>query len=235
MGTPAPFWRRYAAYSLDVAIVLALALAPLAWLLRAFPTALRATMDALQMRIWELFDASLQDATLAAGTTPWQLSLRWATDPVLRARFEDLAGLLTRATLLTAAIVMAIAALWFVGFEASRRQATPGKALLGLRVTDLTGGRPSPGRVALRFVAGVPSWLLLHLGHAMAAWTKEKRALHDLIAGTRVQLREGVEPRLPPWARAWLLLQAAAFFGLSSFVLLSYARLLVEAASGGLG
>lgn len=235
MGSPAPFWRRYAAYSLDAAIVLALALPPLAWLLRAFPAALRATMDALQMRIWELFDASLQDATLAAGTTPWQLSLRWATDPLLRARFDELAGLLTRATLLATATIMAIAAVWFIGFEASRRQATPGKALLGLRVTDLAGAAPGRGRVALRFVAGVPSWLLLHLGHAMAAWTREKRALHDLVAGTRVELRDGVDPRLPRWARAWLLLQAAAFFGLSAIVLVSYARMLAEAASGGLG
>ncbi len=230
MGMPAPFWRRYAAYSLDLAIVGLLALPLLAWRLHAVPAALEAAIVALQARIAELLEASLD----AAITLP-ELARLLATDAALGVGIVDLAAILTRTLLLAAAIVTAVAALWFIGFEASARQATPGKRSLGLRVTDIEGRRPSPARVALRFVAGAPSWILLHLGHAMAAWTKDRRALHDLVAGTRVELAAGTAPALPAWARSWLLLQVAAFFGLAGFVLLRYVRLLLEASGGGLG
>ena len=97
--------------------------------------------------------------------------------------------------------------------ESSGWQASPGKRLLGLRVTDVHGGRCGPGRIALRFVAGIPSWFVLHLGHALAAWTPGKRALHDYLAGTRVELAPGAPEAMPRGGRSWLLLQAALFFG----------------------
>ena len=68
----------------------------------------------------------------------------------------------------------------------------------------------------------------------MAGWTRERRALHDLVAGTRVLQRDPPGTPLPAWARAWLLAQIAGFFGLTGFVLLRYAQLLVEA-TGDLG
>ncbi|MND00767.1 hypothetical protein D3C83_194950 [compost metagenome] len=48
---------------------------------------------------------------------------------------------------------------------------------------------------------------MLNLGHALAGWRHDRRALHDLIAGTQV-LADGPMPR---WARAWLQLQALVF------------------------
>src|SRR5699024_7519477 len=114
----------------------------------------------------------------------------------------------------------------------SPRQATPGKAALGLRVTATDYGRPSFGRVLARFVAGAPSWALLHLGHALAAWTPERRALHDLIAGTRVLQDAPAGPPLPAWAKAWLVAQAVAAVATTAIVGARYAQWLAEAAAG---
>lgn len=225
MGLPAPFWRRYAAYSLDLTIVFLLALPLLAWELRDLPTAFGSGITALQMRILELFDASL-----TAPTDPFELARRWSTDSVLVEGMTALVALVTRSLLVTTAILVTVAALWFIGFETSARQATPGKRLLGLRVTDIDGHRPPFNRVALRFVAGAPSWALLHLGHAVAAWRTDRRALHDLIAGTRVELLEGNDAALPAWARAWLQLQVLGFLVGTGWIVVRYSQFLAAAA-----
>ena len=224
MDAPATFWRRYAAYSVDVAAVVVIAVPLLAWQMAGVPAAFDAAVEALQLRLWDLLDGALMDP---AG--PLELARRWADDPGLRAGIAALADVVLDAVVVAMLVLVLVAAVWFVGFEASARQATPGKAALGLRVIGVDGGRPSFGRVAARFIAGAPSWALLHLGHAMAAWTKDRRALHDLIAGTRVVQHDAPGTPLPAWATAWLFLQVAAFFGLTGFVLLRYAQLLNEA------
>jgi uncharacterized RDD family membrane protein YckC len=230
VNAPAGFWRRYAAYSIDALVVALLALPLLVPRALAGIAALEAGIGKLQLRIFELFDASMTSAT-GAPSDPFSLALLWADDPALNRGMLELVGMLTWLLLALAAIVFAIAALWFIGFESSRWQATPGKRLLGLKVTGLDGGRPPPWRIALRFVAGVPSWMFLHLGHAMAGWNREKRALHDFVAGTRVLLADGAPAGLPRWARAWLLLQVAGFFGFVGYVLLEYARMALEISS----
>ena len=228
MAAPATFLRRYAAYSVDVAIVLVIAVPLVAWQLGDVPAAFDMAVASLQQRLFELFDSALYDGALYdAG--PFELARRWADDPGLRAGLAALADVVLDALVVAMLIVVLAAAVWFIGFESSARQATPGKAALGLRVIAVDGGRPSFGRVAARFIAGAPSWALLHLGHAMAAWTKDRRALHDLIAGTRVVQHDAPGTPLPAWATAWLFLQVAAVFGLSGFVLLRYAQLLNEA------
>lgn len=228
MAVPATFLRRYAAYSVDVAIVLVIAVPLVAWQLGDVPAAFDMAVASLQQRLFELFDSALYDGALYdAG--PFELARRWADDPGLRAGLAALADVVLDALVVAMLIVVLAAAVWFIGFESSARQATPGKAALGLRVTDADGGRAPFGRVLARFLAGAPSWALLHLGHAMAAWTKDRRALHDLIAGTRVVQHDAPGTPLPAWATAWLFLQVAAFFGLTGFVLLRYAQLLNEA------
>ena len=229
MDAPATFWRRYAAYSVDVAAVVVIAVPLLAWQMAGVPAAFDAAVEALQLRLWDLLDGALMDP---AG--PLELARRWADDPGLRAGIAALADVVLDAVVVAMLVLVLVAAVWFVGFESSARQATPGKAALGLRVTDADGDRPPFGRVLARFLAGAPSWALLHLGHAMAGWTRERRALHDLVAGTRVLQRDPPGTPLPAWARAWLLAQIAGFFGLTGFVLLRYAQLLVEA-TGDLG
>ncbi len=230
MNPPAGFWRRYAAYSLDTAL-LALVALPLLWSrLRAGGVELQTGLERVQWRLWELVDASLQRPE----ASPVALANEWAADPALRSGIEALAGAGAALLLHIVMVFCALAAVWFIAGEASSRQASPGKRLFGLRVTDTAGGRPGFGRIVLRFVAGVPSWILLNLGHAIAAWTPGKRALHDYIAGTRVELAPGAAPAMPRAAKGWLFAQAVAFGATVGFILLRYAQLLWEVAQGGL-
>ena len=75
---------------------------------------------------------------------------------------------------------------YFVGFEASEKQATPGKMALGLIVTDMTGGRISIPRALGRYFAKILSGLILFIGYIMVAFTDRKQGLHDLLASTLV-------------------------------------------------
>jgi uncharacterized RDD family membrane protein YckC len=71
--------------------------------------------------------------------------------------------------------------------ESSVRQATFGKSVMSLRVTDDGGQRISFGRATGRFFAKIVSGMVpLLIGYIMAAFTEKKQALHDLIAGTLV-------------------------------------------------
>jgi uncharacterized RDD family membrane protein YckC len=229
VNPPAGFWRRYAAYSADACAISLLAL-PLLWpRLRDAWFVLGAGLEQLQFRIWELLDISL-----ARGDEPLRQVGLFTGDEVLRAAMTSLAGELLWLALAVSLGLFAVAAAWFIGFESSRWQASPGKRLLGLRVTDLRGARCGPGRIALRFIAGIPSWFVLHLGHALAAWTPGKRALHDYLAGTRVELAPGAAAAMPRGGRSWLLLQAAAFLGAVGFIGLRYVQLILEVARDGL-
>ena len=70
--------------------------------------------------------------------------------------------------------------------ESSAWQATLGKKIMGLQVTDLQGRRISLERASGRYFGKTLSTLSLLLGFLMAGFTKKKQALHDLIAGTLV-------------------------------------------------
>ena len=68
------------------------------------------------------------------------------------------------------------------------RGATPGKSLLGLTVVTDSGETPiGYGRAFLRLVGYGASSLLLGLGFLLIAFSPDRRALHDRIAGTRVE------------------------------------------------
>jgi uncharacterized RDD family membrane protein YckC len=75
---------------------------------------------------------------------------------------------------------------YFSFFESSRWQATPGKRLLGLRVTDLNGYRISFSRAIRRNVSKFLSGLVLYVGYIMVGLTEKKQGLHDKLAGTVV-------------------------------------------------
>jgi uncharacterized RDD family membrane protein YckC len=70
--------------------------------------------------------------------------------------------------------------------ESSGSQGTVGKIMCGLRVTDTQGQRISFGRATGRYLAKILSALTLFIGYLMVAWTRQKRGLHDFIAGTLV-------------------------------------------------
>jgi len=74
-------------------------------------------------------------------------------------------------------------------FESSALQATPGKLLLKMRVTDLAGQRISFARALLRNVAKALSLLPLGFGFLMIGITLRNQCLHDKIAKTLVMRR----------------------------------------------
>jgi uncharacterized RDD family membrane protein YckC len=191
---PAGFWRRAAAWSIDLLLLSPLLLLVLAAPWQRVGNALLGTHVALQD--WLL-------GRLLAPTPPTLLGLarEVLAEPLLRAPVEVLQGALGAALLATALRGGAIAALYFVGFECGPWAATPGKRLLGLRVAGLDGRGADWPRVLLRFLAGSLSWLTLNIGHALAGWRVDRRALHDLVAGTQVL---GRGP-MPGWARAFLV------------------------------
>src|SRR5258706_520172 len=70
--------------------------------------------------------------------------------------------------------------------QASPRQATFGKSLLGLKVTDSDGERLSLVRSLVREIAKIVSGIPMGLGFLLAAFTGRKQALHDMLASTTV-------------------------------------------------
>ena len=83
-------------------------------------------------------------------------------------------------------IFLAVMVLYFAAMQSSARQATLGKQLCGLKVTDVNGGRISFLRSLARTVATIISSLTFMIGYLLAAFTGRKQALHDMIAGTLV-------------------------------------------------
>ena len=80
--------------------------------------------------------------------------------------------------------------LYFPIMHASQRQATFGKAMLGIMVTDAGGDRISMLRSFGRELAKIISAIPLGIGFLMAAFTGRNQALHDMIASTLV-VRDG--------------------------------------------
>ena len=68
----------------------------------------------------------------------------------------------------------------------SEKQATVGKMVLGIVVTDVNGGRITFARATGRHFAKWLSALILGIGFLMVAFTEKKQALHDMIADTLV-------------------------------------------------
>jgi uncharacterized RDD family membrane protein YckC len=76
--------------------------------------------------------------------------------------------------------------LWFTIPESSKWQATVGKKMLGLKVTDENGERIGFGKANGRYWSKILSSLILGIGFVMVAFTEKKQGLHDKIAGTLV-------------------------------------------------
>ena len=75
---------------------------------------------------------------------------------------------------------------YFAIFESSKWQATPGKKLLGLKVTDLDSERIGFGRANARNLLKIPSFVIFYIGVIMVAFTRYSQGLHDLVAKTLV-------------------------------------------------
>ena len=89
---------------------------------------------------------------------------------------------------LVIAVLAALGCLYYSVFEASSWQATPGKRILRLYVTDLNGQRITFGRAVIRNLARQISGIFF-IGYILAGFTEKKQALHDILAGCLVLRR----------------------------------------------
>lgn len=85
-------------------------------------------------------------------------------------------------------IILLAVAHWFyfTVMESSFRQATFGKQILKIMVTDLKERRITLGKANLRYFSKIISMVLLFAGFIIAGFTSKRQALHDKIARTLV-------------------------------------------------
>ena len=75
---------------------------------------------------------------------------------------------------------------YFVLYESSKQQATPGKQIVGIRVVKTDGNKMSFWNSLVRTLSKSLSSLIIFIGWLMPLWTDRKQALHDMIANTAV-------------------------------------------------
>lgn len=108
---------------------------------------------------------------------------------------EDSTGLHAAVALFTIAF-----AICYLTVLHSATGQTIGKLLVHARVVLVDGGRVPVGTSLLRCLAYALSGAPLGLGFVMAGLRHDKRALHDLVAGTRVDRELRPVPGPPPSA-----------------------------------
>ncbi|HYQ87368.1 MAG TPA: RDD family protein [Bacteroidota bacterium] len=89
------------------------------------------------------------------------------------------------------AICLIILGKWlYYALMESKKGATLGKMAMGIRVTDMQGNQISFARATGRYFGKILSGLILGIGYLMAGWTQQKQALHDILAGCLVVLKQ---------------------------------------------
>lgn len=99
---------------------------------------------------------------------------------------QDKAVLDSNATLIGYAVGLIVLIVYYAGMESSRWQATPGKLLVGLSVSDMNGKRISIGRALGRLFLKVISGSIFGLAYLVCLFTEHKQTLHDIVIGTLV-------------------------------------------------
>lgn len=169
---------------------------------------------------WRRLAAAIIDALIMAGVQIAVIYVLRATNVISFDSFEVGTAEYNRAMLniyLVACVLLPLEILFFAILEASPWQATPGKMVVGARVTDLDGNRLSLGRavlrVALKLFPGIvtlaasvavyalssePEGLdglisvvsvVLLLLYLVIPFSQKKQGLHDMVAGTLVVAR----------------------------------------------
>lgn len=95
-------------------------------------------------------------------------------------------GVVLVTMLLLFLISIVIPIFYYAGMHSSKWQATIGKKLLRLKVTDMEGNRISFWRALGRYLAMAFLSGIFYVGYIIAAFTDKKQSLHDLIASTVV-------------------------------------------------
>lgn len=93
---------------------------------------------------------------------------------------------LNKDTYILGLLDMLVSFFYYVGLESSEKQATLGKLVMNIKVTDTNGRRIGFGQATIRYLGKILSGFLLMIGYLMVAFTEKKQGLHDLIAKTYV-------------------------------------------------
>lgn len=120
------------------------------------------------------------------------LSLRVIAVRVFRTDLDDVLGVRGA----VGACTLLFAALYVIALHALEGQ-TLGKLLVGIRVVGSDGAPPAIGASVLRFFGYFVSLVPFGLGFVMAGLRADHRALHDLLADTRVERLARPTPRPP--------------------------------------
>ncbi|HYL63967.1 MAG TPA: RDD family protein [Candidatus Methylomirabilis sp.] len=84
-------------------------------------------------------------------------------------------------------IVVLVSWLYYALSESSSWQATVGKKILNLKVTDMSGQPISFARASGRYFAKIITGMIpLLIGYILAGFTEKKQAVHDMIASCLV-------------------------------------------------
>ncbi|GAB4335846.1 MAG: RDD family protein [Flammeovirgaceae bacterium] len=75
---------------------------------------------------------------------------------------------------------------YYAIMESGESQATIGKKVMKIKVTNINGERVTFKQASIRYFAKIISTIIFLIGYIIAAFTSKKQALHDLIAETLV-------------------------------------------------
>ena len=160
---------------------------------------------------------SLQSQSALESLQQTLASLQTATangeEPDIVGTMQTVQAVLMPAFIFSTVAYFVLAGAYFTMMESSRYQATLGKRLLGIKVTNANGEPIALPQAIGRFVAASLSWVTMNLGHALAAWTPERRALHDYLAQTRVENTDPTKRGIPILGWVIIALNALLFFG----------------------
>ncbi len=134
---------------------------------------------------WRRFLAVLIDGLiLQLVTIPLTIGVHMVTG----ADFIDKPGEVNWTVVIAKQLIYFACTFVYFGWFYRNKGATPGKMVLDLRVVNSkTGENLGYGRTFYREVVGkIVSSIILCIGFIMAGFRKDKRALHDMMCGTRV-------------------------------------------------
>lgn len=142
---------------------------------------------------WKRLGAAMIDLAIV---TPVALILTWIAGAIAgvhlpesrtrRADFWlDLALSSDPALMMAFGLLTAIGLVYLLVFQITTGR-TVGMRLLGMRIVDVYGDPPSSARCAVRTLGYLASAATLWLGFLWIGFDREKRGLHDWLAGTYV-------------------------------------------------
>ena len=133
--------------------------------------------------LWRLAAAAVADALL--GVIAWSLAAMWLLVAVFVVRtrpLDVLDGLILALAILMLGVALHV--IYHTVLVGGCGQ-TVGKMLMGVAVVRRDGAPAGYGRALLRCVGGGLCLLTLGLGRLLVLFTRDRRALSDLVAGTR--------------------------------------------------